>query len=326
MVKSLKERRNDRKFRLLHERLQVIDEQLMREHRVANLLIEAMSEDDLNKVTAIVQKLNTVKNPQLPTMSRAIEQAQAEINKYTAGGPLTKAWSKIKGLVGVDNPIVKVTTFASALERGFSQVPAILKNNGVDLQGADTSKSLFDVVGAGEGAEKKLRSITDQLRKALSPSGIYGTFKKVPYIDSQALSQELIKVPISVFSQIAKKIQTGAKAADIATDLKAQITGQGEDQTKNGNRTQPTEPSNQTQPGEPSKQTTVTTKTTPTGEHPAQPLGTKRGGGGTVANHKQKAFNQLKDNDVFKKVGLNDASAEAFLDALDDIGALKNPE
>jgi len=326
MAKSLKERRTERKYQSLNERLQRIDEQLMREHRVANLLIEAMNEDDLNKVTAIIQKLSTVKNPQLPVLSKAIEQAQAEINKYTVGGPLTKAWSKIKGLVGVDNPIVKVTTFASALEKGFSQVPTILNNNGVDLQGADTTKSLLTIVGTGNDAEKKLKSITAQLRKALSPGGIYGTFKKVPYVDGQALAQELIKVPVNVFSQIAKKIQTGAKAADVAPDLKTQITGQGDVQTKSGNTTEPTVPSAQTQPGEPPKQTTVTTKTTPTGEHPAQPPGTKRGGGGAVTDHKQKAFNRLKDSDVFKKVGLNDASAQALLDALDDIGALKNPE
>jgi hypothetical protein len=355
MAKSLKERREDKRLQLLREQIRIIDRQVLLEHKAATLLLEAMDEKDLQTVTAIVQKLNSVKTPQLPNLTKAIEQAQAELNKYTAGGPITKAWTKLKKLVGVDNPIVKIAVFANALERGFSQIPTILKNNGIDLQNADLSKSLTDTLAGSQTAgttasttstsgavdtssttsqneadgvnvPDKLKNIVDQLRKALSPGGIYGTFKKVPYVSSQALAQELVQAPINVFSQVAKKIQSGAKAADIAPDMKAQIIGQGEVQTKHGNTTDPTKPSVQSQPTAPSKPGTVTSTTSPTGERPPQPPGTQRGGGAEVKDHKQKTFARLKDAGIFKKVGLTDAAAEALLNSLDDIGALKSPE
>jgi hypothetical protein len=352
MARSLKEGYQNKQLRSLQERVRAADHQLLLEQRTARLLLEVMDEKDLEKVTAIVQKLNSVKSPQLPNLTAAIEQAQAELNKYTGGGPITKVWTKLKSLVGIDNPIVKIGIFASALERGFAQIPNILKNNGIDLANVDLTKSLADALtntsakttgnknaaatvntntttsqneADGTDVQNKLKSVVVQLRKALSPGGIYGTFKKVPYISSQALAQELVQAPLNVFSQVAKKIQSGAKAADIAPDMKAQIVGQGEDQTKHANTATPTKPSVQSQPGAPSKPSTVTTGAAPTGEHPPQPPGTRRGGGSEVKDHKQKVFAHLKDAGVFKKINLSDAGGQAMLDALDDIGALKSP-
>jgi hypothetical protein len=354
MSRSLKEQRQAR----LVERIVAADKQLLQEERVASMLLEAMNQEDLNKVDAIVQKLNSIKSPQLPKLTAAIEKAQAEINKYTAGGPLTKAWTKVKGAVGIDNPIVKVMTFANALERGFSQIPTILRNNGIDLKNVDLSKSLAallakpqatgdrakpDVLGSTElnpppeaapatsqneadsQVEGKLKTVLTQLQKALSPGGIYGVFRKVPYINSQELAQELIQAPVNVFAQVAKKIQSGAKAADVAADLKGQIAGQGEEQTAHSGKEDPTKPSQQTQPTVPGKPTVATTGTASTGEHPT---GTgQRGGGAPQSQDAKKAvFSRLKDAGVFKKVGLNDASAEALLKVLDDIGSLKSPE
>jgi hypothetical protein len=355
MSRTLKERYKTQQLQLLRERAHAADLQLLQENRAATLLVEAMNEEDLNKVTAIIQKLSSIKSPQLPKLTAAIEQAEAEINKYTAGGPLVKAWAKLKDLVGVDNPIVKVTTFANALERGFSQVPTILKNNGIDLQGTDLTKSLADTVtnptqATGTSAattstatgtattaqneadvpvEGKLKNIVAQLQKALSPGGIFGAFKKVPYISSQALAQELVQAPLNVFSQVAKKIQAGAKAADIAPDLKAQVAGGGQEQTKHTGPETPSRSPEQAQPTTPGKPTIATMDTKPPGEHPEAAPGTKRGGGGDVKSGqdpKKMAFQRLKDAGSFKKVGLNDASAEALLTALEDIGALKVPE
>lgn len=384
MAPSLKERYDERKLQTLQERARAADAQVIEETRYIGLLLEAMGQEDIQKVSAIVQKLNTIKSPELPHLSAAIEQAQAELNKYTGGGPLTAAWTKLKGLVGIDNPVVKITTFADALERGFAQIPMILKNNGVDLAKADLTKSLSTMLAAppptgakgdkdmakspvtgnqvpdnekintpkpktgeksdqqlgntsfggkkgsdqagshmpdptavpgkntggqqprpktpmgvkkpqkssaDEGVEmdeaapkaptgdQKLKNITDQLRKALAPGGIFGAFKKVPYIDGAALAQELVAAPIKVFSNVAKRIQSGAKAAEIAPDMKDQIQGQGGEQTKGANTAEPSKPGGQTQPGQPAKPSTATTDTTGVGQQPPKGPGQQRGGG-----------------------------------------------
>jgi hypothetical protein len=355
MARSLKEQYTQRKLQQLQERTRQADKQLLAETKFTRLLLEAMDEEDLQKVSAIVDKLDTIKTPELPSLTAAIEQAQAELNKYTGGGPITKAWAKLKSKVGIDNPVVKITTFADALERGFSQIPTILKNNGVNLAKADLNKSLAstltkkptgmksdkdmekspvtgkDVPGnekinppkprtgeksdsqlgrspftgkqvpdneeiqVPEGAEprvdeapkapsgeEKMKNIVTQLRKALSPGGIFGVFKKVPYIDSDSLAKELVAAPLKVFSNISKRIQAGAKAAEIASDMKSQIQGQGDEETKQAGAAEPTKPAGQSQPGAPSKPTTATTGTTGTGEQPGTAPGATRGGGGNV--------------------------------------------
>lgn len=356
MARTLKEQYSQRKLQSLKERAQKADKQLLAEANFARLLLEAMDPEDLQKVSAIVDKLNTLKAPELPHLSAAIEQAQAELNKFTGGGPIAKAWANLKTKIGIDNPVVKVTTFADALERGFAQVPQILKNNGVDLAKADLTKSLTntltktptgknggeggmksDVTGTannkekndmpgpgpvtgaksdaelgntsyggapqdtsystpgpedesvqneaapkGVSGEQKIKNIVAQIRKAMAPGGIFGAFKKVPYIDSQALAQELVAAPLQVFSNVAKRVQQGAKAAEIAPDMKAQIQGQGDEQTKHSGTANPTTPAGQSQPGGPTTPTTATSNTTGTGQQPTNAPGTKRGGGGDV--------------------------------------------
>ena len=318
MTRSLKQQYETRQVQQLRERISSADRQLITEQRTAELLVEAMNDDDLKKVAAIVQKLDTIKSPDLPKLTAAIEQAEAELNKYTAGGPITAAWTKMKKLVGIDNPIVKITTFADALERGFSQIPTILKNNGIDLKNADLTKSLVNALAgkkptkAGTGPVKttrdpsnlgnarfdntapsqneaeassqqiqgKLKTVVAQLQKALAPGGIYGTFKKVPYIASDVLAQELIKAPLKSFSDVAKKINSGTKAAEVATDLKSQVTGQGGAETKGTQASDVTKAGAQTQPAAPTKPSTTTSKTTPTGEETPKPQG-----GGASENH-----------------------------------------
>lgn len=325
------------KLKQLTERAQNADKQLLRENHIATLLIEAMDQEDLNRVTAVIDKLNTVKSEQLPKLTAGIEKAQAELNKFTAGGPLTKAWTRIKQSVGVQNPVVRVMTLANALEQGFSQIPTILRNNNINLKGADLEKSLYQMLSepSGEnqtGADKvdiggKLKQVVNQLQKALSPKGIYGVFKKVPYVNSADLAQELVKAPLKTFSQVAQKIQAGAKSTDVAQDLKTQVTGQGEEQTAHTKNDEPTKPTQQTGQGVPGKPTTGTTGTVPPGEQPATGAPGTRGGGAPPNQDPKKAlFQRLKDANIFKKVGLNDASAEALLKALDDVGGLKLPE
>lgn len=355
MTEMLKEQYRIRQLNKLQERVKKIDKALLLEERTARLLIEAMDDDDLKKVSAIIDKLRKLKRPELPILTKAIEQAEAEINKYTAGGPITKAWGKLKKLVGVDNPIVKVTTFASALEKGFSQIPQILKNNGVDLkalQDADLNQSLATYIAQKTGTKKtgeksdaemakspftgkqvegqlreanveitgKLNDIVNQLRTALAPGGIFGVFKKVPYVDSAALAQELVKAPMKVFSLVAKTINQGTKAAEIAPDMKGLVTGKGDVETKGSSMGEPTKPGEAAMATSGSKPTTASTKSVASGEQPTQPRG---GGGASSDATTKKAFNSLKDAEINKKYGVSDDALEAILSHLVNQDMLK---
>lgn len=323
MTRTLKEQYVARRVTTLREKVRRADAQLLIENKAATLLIEAMSEDDLQKVSAIIDKLQKIKNPgKLPKLTAAIEQAEAEINKYTAGGPLTAAWTKLKGLVGVDNPIVKVTTFANALEKGFGQFPIILKNNGIDPKnltkddldktlgaylgrvpaapkkqqqkptGAVSDKELgnmkfssgstdeaHDVSEADDdqgatGAAAKIQRIVAQFQKALAPAGVFGAFKKVPYIDSASLAAELMNAPIGILATTAKTMNTGTKSDEVAGDVKDNIGGGGgQAGTKNAAPAAQAEPAAGGQQAAPTKNPIAATGTKPAGETPPQPRG-----------------------------------------------------
>lgn len=351
MARSLKERYETRMVEQLKERVVIIDKQLIAENKAAALIIEAMDQSDLDKVSAIVQKLDAIKNAagdDLQPLTQGIEQAQAELNKYTAGGPITKAWTKLKSKVGIDNPVVKITTFANALEQGFKQLPQILKNNGIDQaafkdtdvnqmtlqqaiqavlkkkpqQEADLNEldpSSATRVQPGSGVQQKaapkppkagelnkpgtnkdvedshkadtdprtaarVKTIIAQLRKALSPAGIFGAFKKVPYVGSDQLAAALLNTPVPTLIKVSNAVKSGAQTGEIAADLQQNITGQGGTETKGTTPTGESEPTSQTQPSVPAKSTTGGTSSTPTGQQTPTGPGEKPGGGSQGAN------------------------------------------
>jgi hypothetical protein len=382
MARSLKERYETRRLQQLHERVKGADEQMLLEHRTAQLIIEAMDQEDLDKVTAIVQKLETIKSAagdDLKTLSAGIEQAQAELNKFTAGGPIAKAWTKLKGKIGIDNPIVKITTFASALEKGFKQLPAILKNNGIstdDLKGDDPNqltlrdaivkqfikkpdatadalkKTAYKKEEAGTGQDKgilntppdtkgveasgkadanpkaqaKIKSVIAQLQKALSPGGIFGAFKKVPYVDSAALAQELTNAHVATLVAVSKAVTQGAQSAEVASGLKDQVAGGGGDVGTAGTaKTAGATPAGQTQPGEPAKSTTGGTSSAPTGEKPAAGPGEKPGGGEKPAAESSVSSERIKKiaNHVAQASNVDVNTVIKVLSALNDIKKLR---
>lgn len=345
MAQSLKKRYNAKRVKQLHEHVQSAHKTLLAEHQAAQLIIEALDEDDLQKVSEIIDKLRGMQSPQLPVLSKAIKTAITELNKYTAGGTLTKAWTKIKKMVGIDNPVVKITTFADALERGLGQFPQIIKNNLGDLKNIDTSKSLTsllsepkkattgktndatlgdqkyskdaetfsdDPVGShwpGPGSQNEvdggspkgsLKVIADQMLKALAPNGLFGAFKQVPYINTKELVQELVTAPINAIAPVIKRVQTGAKAADVAKDMKTQVAGTGEGEAKGGAPGKPASNAAGADTSATPEPANVTTGTTSGAEKATEPRG---GGVGQKAKSKlqaksdaEKLYGVLKSN------------------------------
>lgn len=342
MTQSLKSGYEARKIKQLKEHLKVVDRQLLEEHNHARLIMEVMSQKDLDKVSAIIQKLDVIKNASasdLPVLTSAIEQAQAEMNKYTAGGPISKAWSKLVKKVGIDNPVVKVTTFANALEQGFKQIPQILKNNGIDVKqlgAAGNDVKLADAIvqqlnkntneddnqvdlSDDPQAAKKLKVVIDQIKRALAPAGVFGAFKKIPYIDGGALAQALANCNIGVLQKISTAVKSGPQTSEVASDLKANVTDGGVDQTKQTSQSEPGKPSAQTTPGEPTKSAVAPAASTPTGEKPVQGPGEKPGGGSDTKRTSKKVDDgTVKEMAKFvsKKTGVDPETAYKVLSAL----------
>lgn len=376
MARSLKERYEAKQVEQLKERISVIDRQLLEENHRAHLIVEALDQADLDKVTAIVQKLDTIKNAagnDLQPLTTGIEQALAEINKFTGGGPITNAWAKLKSKVGIDNPVVKISTFANALEQGFKQLPQILQNNGInpqsfkdtdvnqmtllqaiqavlkkqpqqegdlneldpgkatavpagtnnfkpkaapkppkkgDIKGPEVNKDVEDSHKADTDprTEARIKTIVAQIRKALSPSGIFGAFKKVPYVSGDALAQAMLNTPVPTLVKVSNAVKSGAQTADIASDLKQNITGQGGAETKGTIPGDETKPTGQTATSQPAKSTVGTSAgTAGTGEKPATGPGEKRGGGSEQPNPIMKAVVKIAggsgvDKEVAAKV------------------------
>lgn len=253
--------------RQINERLTKADQRLMLENSRARLLIEAMDEQDLQKASAIIEKLRKMKGKGVAALDSAIETAETQLNKYTGGGPLTKGWSKLKSMMGFDNPLVKFMTFANALEQGFRQMPTILKNNiDVDLS-QNLDKKLIELVSDPD----KQKTLVDNMLKALSPKGFFGAFKKVPYVDKEQLVQGLLNIPVKNFAALTQLINSGPNTQQVATDLKDTAQAGNDVTTKGSAGSNPSEPTAGTTGTTSGQNTRKTEPSATTGEKPNRP-------------------------------------------------------
>lgn len=326
---SLKARRNTR---MINERLQKADRviqgrlresqvlserrQLIHENNRAQLLIEAMNERDLQQASAIIDKLRKLKGKGLKSLDSAIEQAETQLNKYTSGGPLTKAWTKMKGVVGINNPLVKFMTFANALETGFKQFPTIIKNS-VD---ADLNANLDSSLAQLVPDEDKQKALINNMMKALSPKGFFGAFKKVPYVNRQDLVQELINVPIKNFAAILQQMNSGPNTQQVAGDLKDTATASGGVDTKGSEPAEPGKGTAGTNGTSPAKPPVGAQQTTPTGEK-TQTANSKAASGKIID-----AIMKHYGTTIPAEYGISDKTFKGILNVLAADGLLNAPE
>lgn len=261
LKQTLKQRHQ---FKQFNENVKKADKTLLRENKHAKLLIESMNDEDLQKASKIIDKLRSIKGKGVEALDNAIAQAETQINKYTAGGPLVKAWSKLKNVAGFDNPLVKFMTFSNALETGFKQLPTIIKNNvTADLQ-SNQDETLAKLVTEPE----KQKILANNMLKALSPQGIFSAFKKVPYVKREELVQNLMNVPIKTLVLLSKQIASGPNSEQIAGDLKSVASSQGSVENKGTQNSTPAQGSSGTIGTSTTKQPTQTAGTSKTGETP----------------------------------------------------------
>lgn len=306
MTKTLKSRY---KLEQLVENVHRLDKQFLLQENQVRIILEAMDQQDLQKSTAIIDKLRNIQNKGSGVLDSAIEKAIAELNKYTGGGPISQAWSKLKSKVGIDNPLVKVMTFANALETGFKQIPTIVKNNVGALTSDKADQSLLELL---TDDEEKRKTVADNIKKALAPKGIFGAFKRIPYTDSEMLTQDLMSMPIKSLNTIVKQTVSGPTTDQIASDIKSSVTGKGDVETKGTVPADTTKASEPTKGTKPPSESMPSNETTPTGETPPrseEPLASK------VVKRVKPALMDLGIKDV-----------EKLINVLDDLGVLKEPE
>lgn len=310
MSQTLKERYETQLLNAVSERASKADQELMIETKTANMLIEAMNAQDLKKASEVIDKLRTLKGKGFVSLDTAIDKAIAELNKYTGGGPLTQTWAKLKTKVGIDNPLVKVMTFSNALETGFKQIPTILKNNLGEITQEMSTKSANDVIQD----ENVKTNISNNLLKALSPAGVFGAFKRVPYVDNmKILIQDLLSAPLKNLNDLVKLTTSGPQTAEIAADIKDVAQGQGDVETKGTLQGQQATPAGQSTPATPAKGTDVTAGAAPTGQKPIRPE--------TGNDIRPKVIEKVKP--ALQDLGIK--NVDAVIAALDDLGVLKAP-
>jgi len=277
-----------------------------------------MDEEDLKKVSQVIDKLRGLKGKGLHSLDTAIEQAEAELNKYTGGGAIAKAWGKLKSKVGIDNPVVKIMTMADALEQGFKQLPVILKNNIGDMESlkSQAEKSIDDIV---TDAGKK-KTLVANIVKALSPKGIFGSFKNLPYLDKNTFAADITATKLSALAPIIKAGTSGASPQEVAGDLKDTAASGGEAQTQKTAGGVPGKETSQTTGSAPGKPAVGTTSGTPAGETPAEPRG-----GATKSSGQNVDLAKViaKVKPAMEDLGVK--NVDKLIAALEDLGVLKNP-
>lgn len=317
MAGTLKQQYDAKNLLRLREQVKKADRQVLVETRTTRLILEAMNEEDLKKATQIIDKLRGLKGKGLASLDTAIDAAITELNKYTGGGAIAQAWTKLKSRVGIDNPLVKVMTFANALETGFKQVPTVLKNNLGEIK-PDMAKKTLDELLADKQDAKKV--VTQNLLKALTPKGVFGAFKKVPYIqDMKMFVADMLSTPLENLNTVVKQTAGGPQTDQIAADIKGSVTDQGGAETKGAQPADASKGSAPTTGTAPSKETSKTNGTTPTGETPPRTNSARTAGGG--GDVKAKVMARAKP--ALEDMGIKDI--DRLLSTLEDLGVLKAP-
>ena len=315
MTHSLKERREARK--VLQEKVNSIEENNRAAHQRAQLLVEAMDQEDLDKATQVLDKLRNLKGKGSVAIDNAVQKAEAELNKFTGGGPISGAWNKLKGVVGLKNPVVKLTTLANALETGFGQMPQIL-NNAIDTSSmSDEEKQTTDdqVITQVVNDPAKQKTLVQNMLKALSPQGFFGAFKQIPYVEKDQLVQDMLtNVKIGDLKQMMTVTRSGTQTSEFAPDLKDVATAGSE--TKGTSGSEPAKGTTGAEMTSPGQGTARGTETTPSDQK--SPF--------SKVNKSQEVYpeaQQAMARDVVKQTGLDANAVGQVIKTLFNMGKLR---
>lgn len=199
-------------------------------NQAANVLIEALDEESLRQVSQVIEVLRGLKKFNLPSLTGGIDKMIKELNAYSGGGGVAKAWEKLKSKMGADNPVVRAIAFASALEGGIMQLPNIVKNNvEVEADPEDLEKfgdkTLTQILtqpegagqhadaGVGENSAAAFENLKKIMTKALVPKGRYSVLGFGSYVKQGALVKDLTNTPLKVLDQMYAEINRSGQPA-----------------------------------------------------------------------------------------------------------------
>ena len=217
---TLQKKYTANKISKLQTKISFIDNSILNENLAANLILEAMDENEIQKASAVIEKLKNVasKAKSAKNLITAIKNAITDVNKYTGGNALEKMGQELlTKLTGSDNPIIKALALSQCLEKGFGLMPQIIKNLSLDEGDGKTLASRLDQ----NDQQKGQKALYANMTKAFTPSGIFGAFKKVPYANIAAIIQEFIQdVPVTEIQEIINSMKQGPQATELASDVK----------------------------------------------------------------------------------------------------------
>lgn len=273
MANTLKERHVSRRLKSLGNRLVEADQRILHERQVERrliVLVEAMSEEDLTKVSGVIDKLRAVQAGAQASgaLGDVIDRALMDLQKIT-GGEETLGQKFLSLISQGDNAKVfkNAMGLVSALETGFRLMPQLLKNMIGPVKGGSdqAGKTVADLL-MGEGllrergeaelgdprietkpvtgaeADKtskgsdKMELLVKNISKAMKPSKWWGLASgKIPYIDDpDALVTDILNsVPVGNLMQVVQTISSGPQASNLAQDVAGPGTG-GETQGSEG--------------------------------------------------------------------------------------------
>lgn len=166
MATTLKEQREKRRVKALQEKLVRLDQQLTEERLLGerfNLLLEEIDEEELAKVSSIIEKLRAIQQnvQQSDVLKTAVEKALMDLQKVTGGDSSTWTQRNLPTILkkinrGENAEILKnAMGLVSALETGMRLMPQLLKNMLGGIQGGSEDAELSVaalLTKRGEGA------------------------------------------------------------------------------------------------------------------------------------------------------------------------------
>lgn len=231
---SLKENMRRKNKRVLQEKLKKFDN-LLNETKKNQILTEAMDENDLRRVSQIINKLRIMQNYAKDSrlLRQSIDDALNDLQEIT--GSETSLGQKFKNALGLgkNTKIFKDTmALVSALESGFRYIPTILNNmiGSVQSDSEDADLPAIEIIynqtsndQTGNSSYKKINILVKNISKAMKPSKWWGlkTGDSVPYVsDLDKLVHDMMSTtPVKNLMHLVKTISSGPQASTLAQDV-----------------------------------------------------------------------------------------------------------
>lgn len=204
-------------------------DQIIAEDVHVEMIIEALDKTDLQRTYEIINKLSKLKGKGSKLIDTMVQSTVDEINKFTGGTgtALEKMANVFKKATGVTNPVLKGLRLVNALEQGFSQLPAVLKNFGIEPTGkTNKSSSILELIMNDDpkGGQERAKTLQQSLKNMFRPAGLFSGMKLPETFNTNTLSAEILNMPIGniveIYNSLIHGVTTNALDKDVTDAVK----------------------------------------------------------------------------------------------------------